>query len=52
MERSGKYKYLQEVSNVSVGSFGIGPWNFKQGALLTNYKNIHNLSDVVAVPCS
>lgn len=37
---------------MSIGSFGVRPWNFKQRALLTNYKNVHNLSNVVAVSCS
>lgn len=37
---------------MSIGSFGVRPWNFKQWALLTNYKNVHNLSNVVAVSCS
>ncbi len=37
---------------MSVGSFGVGPWNLKQGALLTNNEYVHNLSNVVAVPCS
>ena len=34
---------------MSVGSFGVGPWNLKQGALLTNYDNVHYLSNVEAV---
>lgn len=49
---SDKRKYLQEVSDVSIGPFGVRPWNFKQGAFLTNYKNVHNLSNVVAMSCS
>lgn len=48
-ERTGKETHLQEVSDVSVGSFGVGPWDFNQGTLLTNYKNVHDLSNVVAV---
>lgn len=41
--------HLQEVSDVRIGSFGVGTRNLKQGALLTNYNNINNLSDVVAM---
>ena len=48
-EDLGKWTYLQEVSDVSIGSFRVWPWNFKQGALLTNNKNVHKLSDVVAM---
>lgn len=50
--RSSSKQYLQEVSDVSVGTFGVWTRDFEQGALLTNNKNVHELSDVVAVPSS
>lgn len=34
---------------MSVGSFGVGPRDFNQGTLLTDYENVHDLSNVVAV---
>lgn len=42
---------LQEISDVGIGPFGVGTRNFKERTLLANHKDVHQLPDVVALPC-
>ena len=44
--------YLQEVSDMGVGSFGVGSRDLIERTLLSNHKDVHQLSDEVALPCT
>lgn len=48
---SASHSYLEKVSNMCIGPFGVGPRNFEQGALLANHKDIHQFPNIVTLSC-